>query len=663
MIVSNQPWVDKSVTYTIQKLNVPFNTEKEAQNTMQKVINSNGKLFNEMQVDEKSKKYTYTFSSKQVYKTMMKQIAGIDIDTGEAEIGNANNDMSVIFNKPSPLNYQKSKSPYETKWPYAYTIKLFNDPYDGKEIFRPYLTYGKEINWKSPWVIPKWVGTYNPSKLNVPQDPLTELPMETYRPASAQLVLYPDKKPVNPPEKILPSDGTNDLLSQPPSILTTIEAAEKIVGKKPISAIRIKVTGVKALNNTSQQKLERIAKEIREKTGLITDITLGSSPQTVLTHVKAINNQKELGWMEQPWVNIGAAFTIYHETQIGFSGIIASVMAVAVVYVLASGLVTLYARRKEFAVLLAIGWRPNQISKLLFLESTILGSFVAIISWLILGWLLVMKGEETTYLRFLFSGLFGLVIYWLGAIGPAYLTRRIKPYEAMRTGEITAVAHRFIQSRGTFTMAVNHFFGHWKRSVLSIVAMALPTALLSLFLCITFKLQGVLYTSLLGDFIAMQVGPSHYIAMGVAFAIAILTTAELMWQNITERKPEIALLRAVGWQNYWIRILIYWEGLFNGIIAGILGIGLAFLIMWGMYRQLPTQNLAFLLLTGVIPVIAGFLGAFIPAEKAVRIQPAQGIIQSLSNKRNTERWFKWCLLILLLLLLIGLTFAILSMNK
>lgn len=657
IIVSNQPWVKKSVTYTIQALDVPFDTKAKANKTMKKVKENGGEAYLQtLPINEKAKKYEITFSADEVYKNMMKEIAGIDFDSNSIYRVNDMEEEEIIGEKPSMLGYQKTTSPFPKKWPYAFDLKLFKDPDSKTNQFRP-ANPGKMIDKEGrilSSINPQWIGTYDPRKLNVPQDPLTQLPMETYRSASAQLVLDANKKPVNPPQSLLPTDGAYDLLSQPPSVLTTIDAAEKIMGKKPISAIRIKVAGVKTLNDKSQQKLERIAKDIRDKTGLITDITLGSSPQSVLTHVPAINDQKEMGWIEMPWVNIGSAYTIYHETQVGFSGIIASVMAVAIVYVLASGLVTLYARRKEFAVLLAIGWRPNQITKLLFLESTILGSFVAIVAWLILGWVLLMKGAETSILRFVLAGLFGLVIYWLGAIGPAYLSSRISPYEAMRTGEISTTAHRFIKSTGSISMSFNHFLGKWKRSILSIVAMALPTALLSLFLFITFKLKGVMYTSWLGEFVAMQVGTSHYIAMGVAFAIAILTTAEIMWQNISERIPEIALLKAVGWQNFSIRMLIYREGLLNGIIVGILGLALSFLIMWGMYKQFPTEQIWFFLATGLIPVFAGLLGVMIPAERAVHIQPAQGVLNSLSNKRRTEIWFKGVLAVLSILLVTGL---------
>ena len=227
-------------------------------------------------------------------------------------------------------------------------------------------------------------------------------------------------------------------------MLTTIEAAEKILGDKPISAIRIKVAGVADLSDESQAILERVAREIEEKTGLITDITLGSSPQLALTYVPGLNDKEDIGWLQQPWVNIGSSISIFRETKVGFSGVVASVIAVAIIYVWASGIVNLLARRKEFAVLLSIGWRPSQLSRLLFLESSIIGIFVALISWMMLSLVYVSSDATISFNRFLWTGLFGLIVYVLGSVIPMILTRNISPYEAMRTGEISGRSKRIV---------------------------------------------------------------------------------------------------------------------------------------------------------------------------------------------------------------------------
>jgi len=73
---------------------------------------------------------------------------------------------------------------------------------------------------------------------------------------------------------MLPVNNDRGFLTRPPLVLTTLEAAAAIIGEKPISAIRVNVSGVDELNEESEAKLQAIAKEIEEKTGLITDVTL-----------------------------------------------------------------------------------------------------------------------------------------------------------------------------------------------------------------------------------------------------------------------------------------------------------------------------------------------------------------------------------------------------
>ena len=63
------------------------------------------------------------------------------------------------------------------------------------------------------------------------------------------------------------------------------------------------------------------------ETGLITDITLGSSPQLALTYVPGLNGEESIGWIEQPWVNIGSAISILKEANIGFIALSVLVMS------------------------------------------------------------------------------------------------------------------------------------------------------------------------------------------------------------------------------------------------------------------------------------------------------------------------------------------------
>ena len=99
-------------------------------------------------------------------------------------------------------------------------------------------------------------------------------------------------QPINPPKPVTSNGTLTDVLTRPPSMITTIDAAAKILGDKPISSIRIKVKDIGSIGEESQKKIETVAKEIEDVTGLKTDITLGSSPQPTLIKVPGLDGAK-----------------------------------------------------------------------------------------------------------------------------------------------------------------------------------------------------------------------------------------------------------------------------------------------------------------------------------------------------------------------------------
>lgn len=651
VIVSSQTYTDYLANYTIEKLDLPFDDIETAKETLAMVEEQGGEEY----LDKVKGKtvQTFSYSDKEIYARLINSLSGFHLETGEPYIENHLGylDIPLVY-KPSGLKYKEVTSPFPEKWPYAFELqKVVYDPERQIEGFREQIEYEWQDSGQPLMIQPNWIGLYDPGKLNISKDPLNELPMETYRPATAELVIDENLKPINPPEVLNPDIDLYSFLGNPPTMLTTLEAAELIAGEKPISAIRVKVAGVEELNEESQQKLEKIAAEIEEKTGLETDITLGSSPHFTLVRVPPINNDDALGWFQQPWIKLGSSITIFKEAKVGYSILIFCVVAVAILYVWAMSLVSLLTRRKEFAILLAVGWRPGQLSKLLFVEATILGSLAALISWVMLGLVYLTEEVHVSLPRFLLTGCLGLVIYLIGAVIPALLVRKISPMEAIRTGEISTTSKRVLKTNGIFSMAINHFLGKWKRNVLSIIAIAMPANLLALFLYITISLQGIMYTTLLGQYVAMEVGHVHYIAVSVALLIAILTTMEIMWQNISERSQEIALLKAIGWKNRSVRILVWTEGVIIGLGASLLTISGTLGVLMTQYSQLATEILVSILFTGLIPTIVALIASIIPAERAASISPVEGLKGQYTNQKIIEHRMKRFMMISLFLLI------------
>jgi ABC-type antimicrobial peptide transport system permease subunit len=640
LLVSSEPFVNETYEFTIKKLDLPFSDKETAKKTMETVLKNGGEKYLK-EIESKDFKH-FTYDSKLAHRIFLGELTGIDPETNETfSHPKYTADFSwMITTKASPLEYKEIESPFKDKWKYAFEVqpkKIYAGSENESFAYRPLKFYAED--WlDSPKIEPYYVGVYDPSKLALSMDPLTDVPMETYRPATANLVLDKDGNPINPPATIQNEGTAYSLLTSPPVLLTTMEAAETIMGDKPISAIRVKVSGVSNFSEESQAKLEKVAKEIEEQTGLITDITLGSSPQATLSYVPKAGPKKEaMGWIEQPWVHIGASIGIFKESKVASSSLMFIIMLVAIIYVLSTNIVSFLARKKELALLLAIGWRNRTLVKMVFYEALILGVFVAFSS-LTMSFIAYFQSDDDvpiSIMKFIIIGLIGFLIYLLGAIIPAFIVGHIHPKESMSAGEISQNSRRLTKVTGVFSMAIGHFFGKWKRNVLSVISILLPTSLLMFFIFISFRLKGVLYTTWLGEFVAMEIGVSYYIIVGVCLLIAILTTYEIMWQNVSERSAELSVLKAFGWSDKSVQSLVLMEGLLTGILSGLFGYLLSLGMINLIYQQLVIKEV-WLLSLAIIPVIVGLIGAFIPARFAVRISPVQGMNQSISSSKKLK---------------------------
>jgi len=638
VLVNPNSYNQGNYTYKIEKLNAPFKTEQDQQKLVDELIKKQPKrsldqsVLNTYPSKVIERVNIPTSKVEETYLQMLINNTNVTYSDSEEEDG------GMLLYNTGPLQFKSASSPYPSRWNTAYEVS--SSPLDMKnwehaksifpaEGYRAVKSIGKkvknlkpgEVDVLFPYLAFKVVGLYNPNKIKVSKDPLNELPMETYRPSSADLVLDAKGEPVNPAKSIDTSGNPVGLLTSSPNILTTLDSARGVMGEQAISSIRLKIKGETTVSEESEQLLQNVKTQIEQKTGLLATITKGSSPQPVVT--KVVDNGKTLGWIEQPWVHIGVAMTIFRETNVGFSGVIFAMLAVAIVYVLATSYVSMLARRKEFVVLLALGWRTKDLYRIVLIEAALLAGFVSIVALIVESIFSYVRSETMNGWSLLWITLFSLVIYLAGAAWSSFTIRKISPYEAIKTGEYASSSHVKLALRSTWTLALKEIFGKWKRNALSILSIALPTALLTFFLFVTFHLQGVLYTSWLGQFVALQVGPMHYVTMGVAITIAILTTGEIMWQNVTARRASLAILKAVGWTNGSVRQLIVLEGMLIGFVAGIVGLSISYLTIYVLYDLVPWNEPLLIGVSLLLPVLFGTIASLLPAQIAARVNPYQ----------------------------------------
>jgi len=121
------------------------------------------------------------------------------------------------------------------------------------------------------------------------------------------------------------------------------------------------------------------------------------------------------------------------------------------------------------------------------------------------------------------------------------------------------------------------------------------------------------------------------VVSGLAILIGgvAMTNAQLM--AVLERTREIGVLRAVGWRSPRILLMILGESILVGVLGGIVGTGLAWLMLaankealcaFGATTEIPPE----LLLQALIVVFSlGVVGGLYPAIRASRLHPVEAL--------------------------------------
>ena len=127
----------------------------------------------------------------------------------------------------------------------------------------------------------------------------------------------------------------------------------------------------------------------------------------------------------------------------------------------------------------------------------------------------------------------------------------------------------------------------------------------------------------------------------IIVTISAINIAHNFFMQVSERRREIGLMRAVGATQGDIRAIILGEAALIGLVSGVAGIGIALLAGFGFdvvvpqfLPELPFQpdslfNFYWWILAGglAFSVVFCILGGFLPAHKAARMAPAQALVQ------------------------------------
>lgn len=128
----------------------------------------------------------------------------------------------------------------------------------------------------------------------------------------------------------------------------------------------------------------------------------------------------------------------------------------------------------------------------------------------------------------------------------------------------------------------------------------------------------------------------------VIIGISAINIAHNFFMQVTERRRELGLLRAVGATQGDVRMVVLGEAGLIGLIGGILGVGFGILLATAVdyasnhylprfpYKPATWFHFSWWIWTGGLVCAAGFavLGGYLPARRASKMEPAQALTQN-----------------------------------
>ncbi|GIE99574.1 FtsX-like permease family protein [Paractinoplanes rishiriensis] len=432
------------------------------------------------------------------------------------------------------------------------------------------------------------IGTFDPAKVQL-GGALSAVPMDTYFQPGVAGADEASRAALHG-RKLEPNANVTGLLAQPPLMLTTMAAAEKIFDPNgyrteprypeldlnraaPVSMVRVRLSGEVGLDDLSRERVRLIAQRIAERTGLQVDITLGSSPTAVPVRYPAGKFGRPELVLAEPWVKKGVAAVLVKAADrksVLLSGLVLAVCALAV---LNASRAAVRARRTELGILACVGWTRRHLMTLLAAEMAAVGLAAGLLGTIVAIPLAWAFGLTLSWTHLLLTIPAAVLLALLAGGGPAWRAARPDPAATIRPA-VSARAARMHSPRRVTGLALANLLRSPGRTLLGAASLFIGVAALTMLLAITFAFRGAVTGTLLGEAVTLQARTVDYLAVAVTIVLGVASVADVLYLNITERAPQLALFTAVGWTDRTLNRLVTTEALAMGAIGGVLGAGL-----------------------------------------------------------------------------------------
>ncbi len=474
---------------------------------------------------------------------------------------------------------------------------------------------------------------------------LNWLPENTYASPPAVLRYDAQGHPISP-ATLLPTTNPAGYLLQPPLALTTLKAAQQLVGNHLISVIRVRLTGNVTPDDTGWKRVSQVAQEIHQRTGLQVFVTLGSSPAPTLVYIPGLTKGQDgstkdippVGWVQERWIAIGAGIVYLNqlgETQLLLLG---AVLLVCLGYLVVTMSSLVSAQRRELAVLSALGWRPWHPAGMFVAQALALALCGGVVGIGLALAVVMLIGASPPWqiVAWTIPGVLALAL--LSACYPLWTIWRIQPAEVLRAG--TTVTKESTTSRlnrwnasfwsrlpAVGGMALRNLSRSRGRALIAIGSLFLSAVLLTVMVDGILAFRQTLQGTLLGDYVLLQTAVPQIAGAVFAILLTFLSVADLLLLQVRERQKEIGLLQAVGWRAKIVQRLFVQEGMTLAVIGAVPGAVVALVVLMARHAAQGAVPAPLVGLGAVVLmlIVAGL--ATIPAIRAVNRLPMMDVLR------------------------------------
>ncbi len=499
--------------------------------------------------------------------------------------------------------------------------------------------------------VPELVGTFSPAKL-AGFSPLSRVPLQTFYPPTVTAADAATHRALGR-TALGPTTNLAGYLSQPPLMLTTIQGAvslengeggsytstyqEHLNGKTvtkhihvsaysgasphaPISAIQVRVKGVSGPTRLSFARINLVADEIASETGLVVDVTAGSSPTQQTIQLSPGEYGEPALLVSQAWAKKGADLSIFHTLD-------SQDLDLAILILLACGLFTANSaaasvrqRRSEIAVLSTFGWRRRDIFTLIVGENVVIALAAGVVALVVVLALNAIDSLAVPTSRIWVIVPLALLVALIATLVPAWRTARLPPLEGLSNPARAGTGHT--RANALLRLAVVNLIRTRARSIITVISLALAVAVLTIVVGLSFAFGGAVATTALGRVVTTQVHGVAIVSAILVIVLGIVSLTDVLIISMQERRNELGVLSATGWRQRDLRRLVLTEA----AILGALGAGLgtvagitAVVLLGGSWTSILATAVVAMLVGAGTPLALLSL----PVSRFARINPAQ----------------------------------------